>query len=169
MDIDLYRRPTGPVAEAILSIVTDLTGVWFTPDVAPATRRDLLFHDVFCAAQDGRIRAFVAFTSHDGAIHITLMGTSPEYRGQGIGSALMKRLESHAETLGFNEIVAFTVPPASKPVYQTTVDFYQKHGFRVVKEHRALWQSGALELRKSLKEGSQQCFPADAEGGAAEG
>ncbi|MBI5094125.1 MAG: GNAT family N-acetyltransferase [Candidatus Hydrogenedentes bacterium] len=155
MEIYLHSRPAGLVAEAILSIVADLTGEWFTTDVAPATERDLLFQDVFCAIQDGRIRSFIMFTSHDGAIHITLTGTSPAYRGQGIGSALMKRLELHAGALGFDEIVVFTVPPASKPVYQATVDFYRKHGFKVVKEYRELWQNGALELRKSLRESSQ--------------
>jgi len=108
MDIDLYRRPVGPIADGILSIVGDLTGVWFTTDVAAATRRDLLFHDAYCATLDGRIRAFVMFTSHDGAIHITLMGTSPAYRRQGLGSALMKQLEAYAEALGFDELVAFT-------------------------------------------------------------
>jgi len=77
MRIEIHRRPTGPVAEEIFLIVTELTGEWFTADVAPATRRDLLFHDVVCAVQDERIRAFIMFTSHDGAIHITLMGTSP--------------------------------------------------------------------------------------------
>jgi ribosomal protein S18 acetylase RimI-like enzyme len=149
MDTEIHRRPSGSVADEILSIVRDLTGEWFTPDVEPATRRDLLFQDVICVRQNGRIRAFLMFTSHDGAIHITLMGTSPEYRRRGFGTALIERLMSHAEELGFGEIVTFTVPPAAKAAYQATVDFYKKRGFRVVREHTTLWQSGALELRRS--------------------
>lgn len=150
MNIEIHKRPSGSVAEEILSIVEELTGDWFTSDVAPATRRDLLFQDIVCVRQDGRIRAFIVFTGHDGAIHITLMGTSPEYRGRGYGSELIRCLESHAKELGFGEIVTFTVPPVSRPAYQATVDFYKKRGFRAVKEHASLWQSGALELRKSL-------------------
>lgn len=150
MKTELHRRPSGPVADAIIGIVTDLTGAWFTEDVAPATRRDLLFHDAICAVENGRIRAFIMFTSHDGAIQITLMGTSPKCQGQGFGSALMERLVSHAKELGFSEIVTFTVPPTSKPAFQATVDFYRKRGFKVVKKYTELWQNGAWELRKSL-------------------
>ena len=150
MCIEILARPTGPIADEIISIVNELTGEWFTADVAEATRRDLLFHDVVCARQDGRIRSFVMFTSHDGAIHIALMGTSPQYRRRGFGSALVERLVSHAHDLGFSEIVAFTVLPASRPIYGATVEFYQKRGFRVVQEHTEFWQNGALELRRSL-------------------
>jgi ribosomal protein S18 acetylase RimI-like enzyme len=150
MEFEIHRRPTGSVADEILSIVEDLTGEWFTADVAPATQRDLLFHDVLCLRVDGRIRAFLMFTSHDGAISIALMGTTPEFRGRGYGSVLIERLAVHAEALGFREIVALTVPPTSKPVYMATVDFYRKRGFKVVKEYTELWQGGAWELRRSL-------------------
>ena len=158
MQIELYQRPTGSVAEEILSIISDLTGNWFTKEVAPNARLDLLFHDVICAVEDGRICAFLMFTSHDGAIHITLMGTSPAYRGQGFGSALMQRLESHAAALGFGEIVVFTVPPAAKPAYRPTLEFYLKQGFQVVKEYPDLWESGALELRKVILDGGERAI-----------
>jgi ribosomal protein S18 acetylase RimI-like enzyme len=150
IDIEMHSRPSGPVAEEILSIVRDLTGEWFTPNVAAATPRDLLFHDVVCVRQNNRVRAFAMFTSHDGAIQITLMGTSPGCRGRGFGSALIKSLVARAKEMGFTEIVVFTVPPSAKPVYQATLDFYQRRGFRVVKEYTELWEHGALELRKPL-------------------
>lgn len=153
MEIELYKRPGEPVAEEILSIVEELTGAFFTEDVAPATRLDLTFQDVLCARAEGRIRSFLMFTGLDGAIHITLMGTSSSYRRQGLGSALLKRLELHATKLGYDELVTFTVPPTAKPAYQSTVDFYQKHGFVVVKRYTELWQIGAWELRKSLPAG----------------
>ena len=161
MDIEIHRRPTGPTADQIVSIVGDLTGEWFTPDVAPATRLDLHFQDVVCGTQNGRVRAFIMFTSQDGAILITLMGTHPSWRGRGFGSALMGRLVTHATALGFCEIVTFTVSPASKPAYQATLAFYEKRGFAVVKEYSEFWQSGALELRKPLTESSQQSAAAD--------
>jgi hypothetical protein len=34
MKVEIHRRPTGPVTEEILSIIMDLTGEWFTADVA---------------------------------------------------------------------------------------------------------------------------------------
>jgi len=156
MEIELHSRPEGGTADEILEIVDHLTDRWFSRDVAPATRRDLLFHDVLCAKQDGRTRAFLIFTSHDGMIQITLMGTSPEYHGQGFGSALLSHLDRHARDLGFDEIVTFTVPPSSNPAYRSTVEFYEKHGFRVVKKYTELWRSGAWELRKAISGGSQQ-------------
>ena len=150
MEIELHSHTTGSVADEIVSIVSSLTGEWFTADVAPATRLDLQLQDAVCARQDGHIRAFIMFTSRDGAVQITIMGTSCDWRGRGFGSALMEHLVAHAKMLGFSEIVVFTVPPAAKPAYQATVDFYEKRGFRVVKEHTEFWQSGALELHKPL-------------------
>ena len=168
MEIEILSRPTGSTADEILSIVGDLTGEWFTPDVAPATRHDLLFQDVVYGKQNGRIRAFIMFTSHDGAILITLMGTHPDWRGRGFGTSLMDRLVTHAKALGFCEIVTFTVPPASKLAYRATVNFYEKRGFAVAKKYSELWQSGAWELRKSLTDTSQQSAAADVAGSAAE-
>ena len=156
MEIEIHNRPAGSIADEILEIVDRLTDRWFSPDVASATRRDLLFHDVLCAKEDGRIRSFLMFTSHDGMIQITLMGTSPDCHGQGFGSALLSRLDRHACDLGFDEIVIFTVPPSSNPAYQSTVEFYEKHGFRVIKKYTELWRSGAWELRKAVSHGSQQ-------------
>jgi ribosomal protein S18 acetylase RimI-like enzyme len=156
MEIELHIRPGGSAAEEILEIVDHLTDRWFSPDVAAATRRDLLFHDVLCAKQDGRTRSFLMFTSHDGMLQITLMGTSPDCHRQGFGSALLSRLNRHARDLGFDEIVTFTVPPSSNPAYQSTVEFYQKHGFRIVKKYTDLWRSGAWELRKAVSGGNQQ-------------
>ena len=150
MEIEILQRPGGPAAAQILAIVEKLSGTWFTDDVLPAIRLDLLFQDAVCAREDNGIRAFILFTSQDGALHITLMGTDPDHRRRGYGTALMRRLEEHARQLGFAELVAFTVPPDKKPAFQDTVDFYFKCGFRLAKRYTELWQSGAWELRKVL-------------------
>jgi hypothetical protein len=49
MEIELHSRPEGGTADEILEIVDHLTDRWFSRDVAPATRRDLLF--TMCFAQ----------------------------------------------------------------------------------------------------------------------
>ena len=58
MAIEVHQRPTGRVADDIIAIVMQLTGRCITTDVAPATRRDLLFHDAFCFVKEDAVRAF---------------------------------------------------------------------------------------------------------------
>ncbi|MDF2648514.1 MAG: hypothetical protein K0Q73_4319 [Paenibacillus sp.] len=61
-----------------------LTGDWFTDNVPENTSRDLLFQDMICLQLEGRIKSYIIFTSLEGRIYITLMGTHPEYRDQGL-------------------------------------------------------------------------------------
>jgi ribosomal protein S18 acetylase RimI-like enzyme len=46
--------------------------------------------------------------------------------------------------------MVYTVPPDTKPAYCATLDFYEKHGFRITRRYEELWESGALELVKEL-------------------
>jgi hypothetical protein len=62
----------------------------------------------------------------------------------------MERLFQHATSLGFERVVAMTVPPDVKPAYQPTLAFYRKHGFIVTRHYQELWENGALELVKRL-------------------
>jgi len=149
----LHHRPArtdDAVAGEIVRIATRLTERWFTPNVPEDTRRDLLFHDTFCLYEDGQVRAFLIFTSRDGRIEITLMGTDPACRGRGYGSLLMERFLQHGRDLGFEQAVAMTVPPDTKPAYAATVAFYERHGFVVTRRYDELWEDGALELVRPL-------------------
>lgn len=151
--IKLYVRPgfgSAAIADQIVSIARQLTGEWFTPDVAESLPNDLKFHDALCMEVGGSIVSFITFSSMDGSLYITLMGTDPSVRGQGHGSRLMEALFDHARGLGFGDIVVQTVPPSAKPCYAATVGFYQKHGFVIEREYTELWQTGALQLRKKL-------------------
>lgn len=151
--ISLYRRPGGDaplVVDQIVAIARELTGEWFAPDVPEALPSDLKFHDALCLEFGRRVASFITFTSMDGSLLITLMGTDPSVRGQGHGSRLMRALFDHARELGFADIVVQTVPPSAKPGYAATVRFYQEHGFVIEKEYKELWETGALELRKRL-------------------
>lgn len=152
--INLYERPTrfgNPVVQKINQIISSLTGVWFTEDVAEDTLKDLNFQDLLCAESDGQVTSFIVFTSAEGSISISLMGTDPRYQRKGFGSKLLLHFFDHVKEMGFNKIVALTVPPSSKPVYQQTVNFYEKHGFNIEKEYTELWQSGTIRLVKFLK------------------
>lgn len=148
--IQLHQRPSGHVAEDIIHIATLLTERWFTPNVPDDTRRDLSFHDAFCLYEEGQLRAFLVFTSLDGRIQVLLMGTHPDHHGHGYGSMLMERLLQHATALGFDAVVAMTVPPEVKSAYRATIAFYKKHGFVETKRYHELWESGAVEWVKTL-------------------
>lgn len=148
--IALHARPAGRVAEAIVDIARLLTGKWFTANVPEDIRRDLAFHDALCLWRGEQLVSFLVFTSLDGALNITLMGTQPADRGRGYGSILLERFFDHARTLGYERVVAMTVPPDIKPAYAATVQFYQQHGFVITRRYNELWESGAIELARVL-------------------
>ncbi len=76
------------MADAIVAIAQLLTARWFTDNVPADTRSDLMFHDALCLWQDGELRSFIVFTSIDGSISITLMGTHPDHQGRGYGQEI---------------------------------------------------------------------------------
>jgi GNAT superfamily N-acetyltransferase len=149
-----HRRASQSVVREVVALATLLTKRWFTSDVPAALQKDLLFQDLLCVTCNGRIRSFLSYTSLDGAMHITLMGTHPDFHGQGLGSLLIGHLVREATRLRFERIVAFTVPPDKKPAFAGTLRFYETNGFVLVKRHSELWQSGALELVRTLPAGS---------------
>jgi len=151
--IELYQRPAldnKPAVDQMVAIVSELTGEWFEDDVQEYLPRDLMYQDALCVEVDGKIASFIVFTSFDGSILITLMGTDPSFRGQGLGSKLMEGLFDHARGLGFRDVFLWTVPPSVDPRRAATIGFYQKHGFVIEKEYKELWQDGALQMRKTL-------------------
>lgn len=64
-----------------------------------------------------------------------------QYRGQGIGRALMKRIETHARDSGALEIVLHAQSHA--------VPFYEKLGYRV--QGTPFWDAGIPHLKMSKK------------------
>ncbi len=150
-EIQLYQRPEKEVIQQIVKIARLLTENWFTANVPGDIEKDLLFHDAFgLLNQEGRLISFLVFTSLDGSINITLMGTHPDFIGKGYGSILMNHFFEYVRSLGFHKVVVFTVPPDTKPSYESTVEFYKKHGFEIKKRYNELWESGAIELAKVL-------------------
>jgi len=150
--IDVFSRPgkTG-IARRIKEICELLTVRWFTKNVPGDTERDLLFHDAMCLSVNGEIVSFIMFSTLDGTINITMMGTHPDYRGKGLGTAILQEFFRYVGNLGFDHIKVFTVPPDIKPSYKETLHFYEKNGFQVTKRYTELWEGGAIELTKTLK------------------
>lgn len=151
-EIQLYQRPGKEIIQQIVDIAELLTNKWFTANVPGDTEKDLLFHNVLCLLSQGKMVSFLIFTSLDGSINITLMGTHPDYRGKGYGSILINHFFEYVKNIGFDRVVVFTVPPDTKPAYDSTLNFYIKHGFEIKKRYTELWESGAIELTKKIKE-----------------
>ena len=150
-EIKMYRRPDKSEVDQIIEIVKALTGKWFTEDVAEDTKRDLLFQDAICLIENNRIISFIIFTSWDGDMNITLMGTHPKSRGKGYGSILIKAFYKYIKEIGFNRVRVLTVPPDKKSSYESTVNFYLRNGFVMTKRYTEIWGCGAIELIKELK------------------
>ncbi len=148
--IEVHRRPSGTIRSEIVDIAKELTSKWFTSNVPNDTYYDLGFQDVLILRNGKRIISFIMYTCLDGTINISLMGTRLDSIGQGYGSILMDEFCRHIKALGFSQIMVYTVPPDKKPAYTTTVSFYQKHGFHIMRRFEELWESGAIQLVKEL-------------------
>lgn len=151
-EIFIYSRPRTDIVKRIKEIAELLTVKWFTNNVPEDTERDLMFQDVVCLSVNGLIVSFIMFTCLDGTINISIMGTHPDYRGKGLGTAIINYFFKYVKSLGFEYIKVFTVPPDVKISYNETINFYEKNGFKVEKRYTELWENGAIELIKSLQD-----------------
>ncbi len=150
--IDIYSRPGKDVVGRIREISELLTVRWFTSNVPADTERDLMFQDVMCLSVNDQIVSFIMFTCLDGTINISIMGTHPDHRGMGLGTAILQHFFKYIESLGFDRIKVFTVPPDVKSAYEETLCFYEKNGFKITRRYAELWEHGALELTKTLRD-----------------
>ena len=148
--IEMHSRPDGAIRDEIVSIAQELTAEWFTSNVPDDTFRDLLFQDVLILRRATKIESFIMYTCLDGIIQLSLMGTRIESREKGVGSILIEAFFNHIKEMGFKQIMVYTVPPDTKPAYYSTVRFYQKHGFKILRRYNELWENGALQLIKDL-------------------
>jgi ribosomal protein S18 acetylase RimI-like enzyme len=83
--------------------------------------------DVFLVALIGqRIVATGALVPRgDGVAQIMRMSVARDFRRQGIGSAVLRRLLADAKTAGYRKIVLETTS-----TWTDAIAFYQRHGFR---------------------------------------
>jgi hypothetical protein len=144
------KEPCTDTVNQIVGIAEDYTEDYFTANVPEDTRKDLQFHRVLYLKSDDKIISFIVFTCLDGIPHITLMATKRQFILQGYGKQCMGLFFDHIKNLGFSSIEVMTVPPKSKPVYSSTLRFYQNCGFEIIREYTELWESGAIKLRKKL-------------------
>ncbi len=76
--------------------------------------------------------------------HIRYMAVSPEHVGQGIGSAILEKLELHAIEKGITNVELNS--------RDTAASFYKKHGYIVVKDGHLLYEKiPHVVMQKTLK------------------
>ncbi|WP_240420352.1 GNAT family N-acetyltransferase [Paenibacillus periandrae] len=153
-EITLYQRPglnNHRIEQQILDITQRMVDRWFSKDVISDTLVDLKFHDVICLEREDQLKSFIIFTSYEGSIRISLMGTDPSEHNKGYGSELLKQFFNYLFINGYKKVELFTVKPNNNPQYTATIAFYQKNGFVLEKEYVEIWQGGALKLVKTLE------------------
>lgn len=149
LNIVLEKQASQNTIDSIYKIIQDYTRDYFTLNLPDDTKNDLMFQQVIYLTSNDDIVSFIVFTCWDGSPNITLMATKREYSGRGFGKTLILHLVSYLTELGFNRIELLTVPPEAKPVYKSTVTFYESLGFNIEKVYSQLWESGAMKMIKT--------------------
>ena len=137
----IEKEPCQDTIKQIVEIANDYTQDYFTHNVPEDTRTDLQFQRVLYLKCENEIMSFIVFTCLDGTPQIMLMATKRPYASRGYGKQCMQYFAEHLKGLGFKNVDVMTVPPRTKPVYASTLRFYQNAGFRIVKEYTELWES----------------------------
>ena len=93
---------------------------------------DVKHQEGFVAVHDGTIVGFVTMYVMDGRVNIGWLGVHKDFRGKGIGKALLDQVEKRASELGIGEIATYTLGDGvDYAPYEQTRKFYFKNGFEV--------------------------------------
>jgi ribosomal protein S18 acetylase RimI-like enzyme len=152
MKIKLYKRPgkNKSLINKLKNIIDGLTGNWFTKEVGQNYSVDLYYQDLFVLYEKNKIKSFIIFTCIDGYITITLFATNYVDRNKGYGTILYKKFEKHCINNGFNKFLIQTVPEEVNINFHDTIKFYEKHGYKITKKYKELWENGAIEMEKII-------------------
>ncbi|MDI6806761.1 MAG: GNAT family N-acetyltransferase [Candidatus Aenigmarchaeota archaeon] len=129
------RKSTEKDFAGMMEVAKRLYPTWFDKTaINESMPVDLKIHKGYIAEEDGKIVGFITYTSDKGKIEISWIGIDPNYQRRGIGSKLLKRLESGLRQIGVKELRVKTVAESTiyKP-YDQTRAFYRKMGFEVEK------------------------------------
>jgi ribosomal protein S18 acetylase RimI-like enzyme len=153
MKIKLYKRPgkNKKLINEMKIIIDELTGIWFTKHVGQSFYIELHYQDVFVLYNKNKVKSFIIFTCIDGCITMTLFATNNEDRNKGYGSILYKSFEKYCIKNGFKRFLLQTKPPEKFQNYNSTISFYEKHGYKVTKVYKELWENGAIQMEKEYK------------------
>ena len=151
MECVIEKEISEDTARQIFLIAKDYVGEFFTENYPDDMRIDMGFQRAATLRENDEVVACIVFTCLDGSPHITMMATRRSHRGKGYGRLLMRHFVRHVSELGFHSIELYTFSPETRPVYASTVGFYQSADFRIEKEISDWWAKGevTLKMRKS--------------------
>ena len=147
MEIIYEKELCADTINQIYDIAMDYSCDYFTENFPNDMRLDMTFHRVLYIKEAHEIISCLVFTCLDGSPHITMLATKRERAGQGFGKQLIQAFQEHVTQFGFHSIELFTFSPKSKPLYQSTLAFYENAGFRVIREYQDLWEPGTITLK----------------------
>ena len=125
-----------PMVEEHLEQVLQIIGAlpdWFDMDARTrAMPIDLLFQEVFVAADGGQIVGFITLYIAEGRVNIGWLGVHPDYQRKGIGGQLIKTAEDYCRQKGIDELAVYTLGDSvDYEPYESTRAFYLKHSFSI--------------------------------------
>ena len=143
--------------EEILSLVNRVVAEWFIKIIPEEHYREpflsqkqfdqmATFMEFFVLRRDGQIIAVGSFSSRDEkTAWIPLMHVLSKYQRMGIGSSLMRFLETKAKSFKYKKIQLETDSEA-----EWAINFYTKHGYSVFQKDKNPW-GYHVWLEKSLR------------------
>jgi ribosomal protein S18 acetylase RimI-like enzyme len=152
MKIKLYKRPGKKKAliNELRSIIYKLTPDWFTKEVGEIFYIDLHYQDLFVIYEKNKIKSFIMFTCLDSYIHITLFATNSEDRNKGYGRTLYNYFEKYCIKKGFQKFSVMAKSPDKNELFQSTIEFYKKLDFKIIKIYTELWENGTVLMEKII-------------------
>lgn len=150
MECIIEKEISQDTINQIVSIAEDYTKDYFTDNYPNDMRIDMRFQRAIYLKKDSEVISCIVFTCLDGSPHITLMATKRLYNNKGFGKLLIQYFVEHFSELGRNSIELFTFSLKTKPVYASTIGFYQSVRFEIEREYIDLWGIGTktLKMRK---------------------
>lgn len=85
------------------------------------------------ALLDGRVVGTTIYYTEGDHLHLMRFGTHADFRGQGVGRAMVEFLEDIARSMGFRCLSVYTVKECG------VVPVYEKLGFTALREEPAKW------------------------------
>ena len=103
--------------------------------------------DCVVATEDNHIAGFILSEENPPLAHIVTLDVAEKHRRQGVGSALLQKLESNLAARGVRSILLETATEN-----EAAVAFWQRHGYRIeaTLKRYYLGRLDAYEMRKIL-------------------
>jgi ribosomal protein S18 acetylase RimI-like enzyme len=147
-------RPLVPNdVEGCLRVISSLPRFFGAADVGGEHSKEDLRADggLVAVSPGGEVIGFVTWRRHvEGAAEISWMAVHSALRNRGVGTAMLRRLESLLLAARYRSLSLLT--SASSHTYQPTRAFWQARGFTPILRLESLWETDvALVYTKTLE------------------